>query len=117
MKFSELYHSVIVLWPDEIRIDDNGIPSDGAEGHYFPNLSKVWHQIEEAISKEDEWQSLMVWTQFGCFHQLAMRRVFEGYSSICKSELNLQEVETCFRTNLNADEAWQPYLANYVNDI
>ncbi|MCA9837449.1 MAG: hypothetical protein KC422_11045 [Trueperaceae bacterium] len=85
MKFTELYESVIGLWPDKIRIDDNGVSSHGAEGHYFPALSKAWHQVEEAISKENEWQGLMVWTQFACFHKLAMKRVVESCASICKT--------------------------------
>ena len=60
MRFSEIYNSVIPLWPKEIDISD-GYQVDTVGGGMFPALLKIFDDIEELVPPSDEWRALMVW--------------------------------------------------------
>lgn len=73
MKFVNIYNKIIKYWPKEIDISDGSYIKE-TDGYLFPSLSKIWDTIERKVGTSNEWKSLMVWTMFQVFHELAKKK-------------------------------------------
>jgi len=115
MKFNDLYNSVIEFWPRDIVVNDNGVPSPEADGHYFPSLSNARKTVEDITGDDDPWLSLMVWTMFQEFHKEAMKAARSGLDCISPGNVSLEALETRFFDNLHEQE-WQHLLIDDEGD-
>ena len=112
VKFSELYENVLEHWPETIVVNDNGVPSLKAEGHYFPSLSNAWKKAEEGVEAENDWLDIMVWTMFQVFHRQAMESVRRGNDVIDTRAVCRSEIERRYFENLGTPE-WRSLLITY----
>jgi hypothetical protein len=116
MRFSELYNSTVLLWPDRIQIDDGKLA--GEEGGYFPELSKAWVEAKQKSRLMSEWHGLMVWAIYGVLLSFAKRKLNQGFEKILLKEIDIWEVEKIFRQNLLSPDADYGEMKNeYINDL
>ncbi len=119
MKFTDVYNRIIIKWSEEILISDgyrtskdkgyeptpSNLPS-GGESYYFPTLSKVWGQVEEAVGHEDTWGDLMVWTMFQVFHAKGKELLESGAEHLKTKEVSPKLIEQQYFINLQS-EGWE----------
>jgi hypothetical protein len=116
MKFTEIYGTVIKFWPEEIIINDNGVPISVNAGHFFPSLTKAWDFVEETVGNQNPWLDLMVWTLFQQFHSEAKKAILSGKGTLMTRDVSLKKIETKYFENLHAED-WKKYLKDYERDI
>ena len=119
MKFEAILHPVLDLWPERIPLDDHRGPlpcSEGHDdckpGHLFPELSRVWGDIEDEIGSDDPWRELMVWTLYQEFHAQSIRRVRSERLVLETRWVSREAIERRYRANL-ATDGWTRLLPSY----
>lgn len=114
MKFSDLYENGMKLWPEAIHIGD-GYPT-GRSGYMFPTLTAIHDKIEEQLSEEDGWASVIDWSLFQAFHAKSKMLIARGEKTLLPRSVEPTEIEWRVRENLTGYD-WKSFLAEYVNDL
>jgi hypothetical protein len=116
MKFWQLYQETMQLWPSSIDISNGELQKDGG---IFPNLSKIWTEVEDQTATSTEWSQLMVWAIYCGWHKAALISFRAGQREVDRRQLDEVYVEYKFSECFYADDlpCWADMRANYENDL
>lgn len=126
MTFTEVFHRILALWPEQISIADGRViqhdgqheptphtaPS-GGDAWLFETLSRVSDEVEERIDhRADTWGSLMAWTMFQVFHAKAKELREMDLDTLPTRTIDQRIIEEQYYENLHGED-WSEELAAY----
>lgn len=109
LKFTEIIHETMELWPNKIYIADGNFITENSAN--FPILNQI-SEINDTISLTlSELHNSLNWVIFSFFHKQAKVNLSNGKKFVLKEELDYKELHKNFQLDYIEDES------GYKNEI